>query len=74
MTRDEAIEVLRILVKADHGCHDCAAELVLRFVERWPEFSGEARAVYLEAFPGREGQLEIARNALETEREELEEG
>jgi len=48
MTSEEAVEVLRIMIKADGECPYCGRTLFHSFVTRWPEFMDEARKVWRE--------------------------
>ncbi len=50
MNRQEAEEVLKIMVTADGGCLYCAQKLFIRFIEEFPEFRELAEEIFEERF------------------------
>ena len=50
MTKEEAEEVLGIMLTADGGCSHCASALFRQFLGEWPSFIEEAKRLWLERF------------------------
>jgi len=48
--KEEAEEVLKILLTADGGCEYCVESLLKLFCEKFPEFSELAERVFKDAF------------------------
>lgn len=50
MTKDEAKFILKIFTTADGGCQFCASDLMLQFLEKYPEYKDLAREIFEKEF------------------------
>lgn len=50
MNKDEAIQVIKILLEADGGCYTCAYSLIKLFIEDFPNFKDVAKELYYSKF------------------------
>jgi len=50
MKKEEAEEVIKILLKADGGCEYCVESLLKLFCQKFPEFNELAEKTFKEAF------------------------
>lgn len=48
MNKEEALEVLCIMVTADGSCPSCGRDLISSFLEKFPEFEDEANKAWEE--------------------------
>lgn len=47
MTKEDAIKIVNILATADGGCGPCVQSLVSDFLEAYPEFKQDAKAILI---------------------------
>jgi hypothetical protein len=50
MTKEEAEQVLSIMPYADGGCRYCAGDLMMRFVDFFPEYKELAKNLFEKEF------------------------
>ena len=64
MTSKEARTVCRIMALADHGCHQCAQELLILFARAQPSHVETARKVYANMPDPRESGWTLSDKAI----------